>query len=430
MNQLLKQRIAQLKNGEIPTGYKKTEFGIFPCDWEIVSIGSVSTNRGEYGLNAPARTKTDGLPKYIRITDIDENGNYVDNGACVDYSDTNGQYTLKPGDIVFARTGASVGRNYLYKIKDGDLVFAGFLIKFSVDEKVSNPYIVYTNCNTKTYHDWVKKISARSGQPGINAEEYCTYKFCKPKSLSEQAKIAEILMTWEKAIELHKQQIGKLKQFKSVCLKKMFPAKGQTVPEWRFKGFTDAWEQRKWCNTVDISTEMVDPTSGEYDDMPHIAPGNIESFTGRVLDNVKTVKEEHLISGKFRFRPGDVVYGKINPQLGKYFYAGVDGLTSADAYVFNGKNGVTQKFLFSLLQTDIFFKYSVSVSKRSGMPKINRDELNEYSFLAPNEQEQERIGDFLLIIDNLITLHQRKVETYQKQYRILQQYLINGIVRV
>ncbi len=184
----------------------------------------------------------------------------------------------------------------------------------------------------------------------------------------------------------------------------------ENKPKIRFPEFTDDWEQRKWCNTVDISTEMVDPTSGEYDDMPHIAPGNIESFTGRVLDNVKTVKEEQLISGKFRFRPNDVVYGKINPQLGKYFYASVDGLTSADAYVFNGKNGVTQKFIFSLLQTEDFFKYSVSVSKRSGMPKINRDELNAYSFLAPDEQEQERIGDFLLTLDNLITLHQRKSE--------------------
>lgn len=159
---------------------------------------------------------------------------------------------------------------------------------------------------------------------------------------------------------------------------------------------------------MDISTEMVDPTSGEYDDMPHIAPGNIESFTGRLLDNVKTVKEEQLISGKFRFRPDDVVYGKINPQLGKYFYARVDGLTSADAYVFKGKNGTTQKFLFSLLQTRDFFKYSVSVSKRSGMPKINRDELNAYIFLEPSEEEQDKIGSFLLNIDYLITLHQRK----------------------
>ena len=152
---------------------------------------------------------------------------------------------------------------------------------------------------------------------------------------------------------------------------------------------------------------MVDPTIGEFDDLPHIEPGNIESFTGAILNNVKTVKEEKLVSGKFRFRPNDVVYGKINPQLGKYFYAKENGLTSADAYVLNGKNGLTQKFLFSILQTENFFKYSVSVSKRSGMPKINRDELNAYNFLMPSMEEQERIGDFLLKIDNLITLHQR-----------------------
>lgn len=174
--------------------------------------------------------------------------------------------------------------------------------------------------------------------------------------------------------------------------------------------YVHSWEQRKWIDTVDISTEMVDPTSGEYDDMPHIAPGNIESFTGRILDNVKTVKEEQLISGKFRFRPNDVVYGKINPQLGKYFYSCVNGLTSADAYVFNGKHGITQKFLFALLQTSDFFKYSVSVSKRSGMPKINRDELNAYVFLAPREEEQDKIGSFLLNIDHLITLHQCKCQ--------------------
>lgn len=114
------------------------------------------------------------------------------------------------------------------------------------------------------------------------------------------------------------------------------------------------WEQRKWIDTVDISTEMVDPTSGEFDDMPHIAPGNIESFTGRILDNVKSVKEEQLISGKFRFRPGDVVYGKINPQLGKYFYASVDGLTSADAYVFGYKEWNIAKVLI-LFVTDSGF---------------------------------------------------------------------------
>lgn len=134
----------------------------------------------------------------------------------------------------------------------------------------------------------------------------------------------------------------------------------------------------------------------------------MESFTGRLYDNVNTVKDDALISGKFHFNPGDIIYGKINPQLGKYTYAQFEGLASADAYVLNGKNGLTQEFLFGILQTKAFFDYSVSVSMRSGMPKINRDELNAFEFLAPNESEQRAIGDILLKLDDLITLHQRE----------------------
>ena len=153
---------------------------------------------------------------------------------------------------------------------------------------------------------------------------------------------------------------------------------------------------------------MVDPKSGKYDLLPHVAPGNIESFTGRLYDNVKLVGEENLISGKFVFNVGDIVYGKINPQLGKYVFARFSGLTSADAYVLNAKNGIVQKFLYAVIQTRDFYDYSVSVSKRSGMPKINRDELNASSYWAPSESEQLKIGEYLLTLDHLITLHQRQ----------------------
>ena len=153
---------------------------------------------------------------------------------------------------------------------------------------------------------------------------------------------------------------------------------------------------------------MVDPKTGKYDDLPHVAPGNIESFTGRIYDNVKLVKDENLISGKFRFHANDIIYGKINPQLGKYVFARFEGLTSADAYVLNSKNGLDQQYLYSIIQTKDFYDYSVSVSKRSGMPKINRDELNAYSFFAPSGLEQHKIGALLLSFDDLITLHQRK----------------------
>ena len=236
---------------------------------------------------------------------------------------------------------------------------------------------------------------------------------CLLPSVEEQRYITEVLEKIDTLITLHQRKYDKLVAIKRSMLEKMFPREGSRFPEIRFAGFTDPWEQRKWSETVDISTDMVDPRTGQYDELPHVAPGNIESFTGRLYDNVKLVKDENLISGKFRFYAGDIIYGKINPQLGKYVFATFPGLTSADAYVLNAKNGINQMFLFAILQTQDFFDYSVSVSRRSGMPKINRDELNSYSFMAPSVEEQARIGRFLLDLDTLITLHQRKLEKLQ-----------------
>lgn len=186
-------------------------------------------------------------------------------------------------------------------------------------------------------------------------------------------------------------------------------AETKKVPAIRFKGFGDEWRENNWADTVDISTNMVDPRNGKYDELFHIGPGNIESFTGKIYDNVLKVKVSNLISGKFHFKKGDVIYGKINPQLAKYTIAPFEGLASADAYVLNTKNGVIQNYLYLILQSTSFFKYSVSVSSRTGMPKINRDELSVFNYLAPKESEQIQIGSYFQHLDKLISLHQAKV---------------------
>ncbi|MFK5283652.1 restriction endonuclease subunit S, partial [Lacticaseibacillus paracasei] len=80
--------------------------------------------------------------------------------------------------------------------------------------------------------------------------------------------------------------------------------------------YSDAWEKRKWSQLVGISKNMVDPTTGKYDSLIHIGPGNIRSNSRELVD-LKTVKDENLISGKFHFDKGDIIYGKINPQLAK-----------------------------------------------------------------------------------------------------------------
>ncbi|MED4892853.1 MULTISPECIES: restriction endonuclease subunit S [Heyndrickxia] len=233
------------------------------------------------------------------------------------------------------------------------------------------------------------------------------------KNVEEQVKIGAFFKNLDHLITLHQCKLEKMKTLKSAYLSEMFPAEGERVPKRRFAGFTQAWEQRKWEDTVDISTNMVDPRTGLYDELPHIGPGNIESFTGKILDNVLKVKDSNLISGKFHFYKGDIIYGKINPQLGKYAIAPCEGLASADSYILNAKNGVVQNFLYSILQTKDFYKYSVSVSSRTGMPKINRDELNVYNYKVPEIEEQKKIGSFFVGLDNLITLHQRKLEKLQ-----------------
>ncbi len=254
-----------------------------------------------------------------------------------------------------------------------------------------------------------KILVESTGVPQLTSPQLANYKIWFT-SLEEEKKIGEFFSQLDHLITLHQRKYTDLLRLKEAYLQNMFPATGESIPKIRFANFVEKWEQRKWLDTIDISTNMVDPKSGKYDNLPHIGPGNIESFTGQIYNNVNTVKEDSLISGKFYFNKGDIIYGKINPQLGKYFLATFEGLASADAYVLNTKNGLNQTFLFALLQTHRFFKYSVSVSMRSGMPKINRNELNEYKFNAPSELEQKRIGEFLLQFDNTIILHQQKLE--------------------
>ncbi|MEN2315846.1 restriction endonuclease subunit S [Lacticaseibacillus paracasei] len=170
---------------------------------------------------------------------------------------------------------------------------------------------------------------------------------------------------------------------------------------------------------------MVDPTTGKYDSLIHIGPGNIRSNSRELVD-LKTVKDENLISGKFHFDKGDIIYGKINPQLAKYTIAPAEGLSSADTYVLKPKSGIERLFLYYTLGTNRFFKYTVSVSQRTGMPKINRDELNAYSLIiAPSLFEQKRIGLFLRKTDDLIAATQHRIDTLEHVKKALLQHVLD-----
>ena len=110
-----------------------------------------------------------------------------------------------------------VGKSYLYDANDGELVYAGFLIRFHVNSQVANAEFIKYLCNSKKYWDWVSVMSTRSGQPGINAEEYASFSFSCP-SLTEQNAIANILFIAECEIDLHEQQLKQLNQQKKALM--------------------------------------------------------------------------------------------------------------------------------------------------------------------------------------------------------------------
>lgn len=403
MNTVIKDRIAKINNGQVPEGYEKTSFGIFPRDWKKVSLGEVSSKKGEYGLNAPACEYKEGLPKYIRITDIDEQGRYVDNNAYVNDVDSN-KYILQNGDIVFARTGASVGKNYIYDKKDGILVYAGFLIKFSIKPEY-NPYIVCANCRTKKYENWVAKISARSGQPGINAEEYATYSFILPKTEQEQSRIAQILMQWDKTIELQEKYIDSLENRKKALMQRLLtPKEG-----WKNKELGYYFDKEKGKN-VEISYNGKFPII----DMDYTLNNKAKNFSN-ATNGVQANCDEIIILWD-------------GASAGKVLY-GVSGIVGSTFCVLRKTQQIESCYVFYYL--DYVYEKNKKIREGSGIPHMPKDFLKKQIIYAPaKEEEQKIIANTLSQADQEISLQKQKLQKLIAQRKALMQVLLTGIVRV
>lgn len=142
-------------------------------EWEKVKLKNLTTEgRGFYGIGASAVEYDEDLLTYLRITDISDDG-FIDRDNLMSVKDEKAKnYLLKKDDIVFARTGNSTGRSYLYEVEDNDLVYAGFLIKFNLDDNKVNPRFVKYYTISKNYWDWVEATSTGSTRKNINAKMY------------------------------------------------------------------------------------------------------------------------------------------------------------------------------------------------------------------------------------------------------------------
>ena len=377
-------------------------------------------------MNVAAK-EYDGENKYIRITDIDDNTHefLTDSLTSPDIDLTGADnYKLIEGDILFARTGASVGKSYIYRNSDGLVYYAGFLIRARIKEECDAEF-VFQNTLTDRYNKYIAVTSQRSGQPGVNAQEYAEFEIKVPKK-EEQTKIGTYFRNLDHLITLHQRKCEEIKILKKYMLQKMFPRKGKNKPEIRFQGFTDAWEQRKLGEIAQSFEYGLNAAAKEYDGTnKYLRITDIDDASRKFnTDNLTSPDIEFSTAENFRLFDGDILFARTGASVGKSFiYRDSDGIVYFAGFLIRAriKMEYDAEFVFQNTLCESYGKYIQITSQRSGQPGVNAKEYSDYVFYLPTYDEQKKIGNFLHQIDNLITLHQRKCDELKKVKKFMLQ---------
>ena len=380
----------KMKKYAVLTREPRCFLGSFDFSWEQRKLSEMC-GTFEYGLNASAK-EFDGKNKYIRITDIDDASrefllsDLSSPDICLDGMS---KYLLSSGDIVFARTGASVGKTYIYRENDGIVYFAGFLIRAKVNQD-NDAEFVFQSTLSPSYEKYIRITSQRSGQPGVNAQEYGEYDLFAP-SKEEQQRIGHFLRGIDNLITLH--------QRKCVFLFGLFQASISMI----FTASTFSWEQRKLgeIGSVSMCRRIFKEQTSETGDIPFYKIGTFgadpDAFISREL--FEEYKSKYPYPQK-----GDILIS-ASGSIGR-------------AVEFAGNNEYFQDSNIVWLNHDErlsnpFLKCFYSVVKWAGIEgstikRLYNDNILNTVICMPSVPEQKRIGLFFENLDNLITLHQRE----------------------
>ena len=423
----IKQRIEQIRHGEVPDGYKKSKLGIIPEQWhiqqlqEIASISSGST---------PNRSKNEYWNGDIPwVTTSELSLGYV--------SKTNEAITAKamvetrlkiysPDTLLMAMYGQGKTRGTVAKLNIRATINQACAA--IVLSKGDPDYIFYVLQNA---YEKIRKISNSGNQENLNAEIIKTYSIFFP-SIDEQQKIAEMLSTQDNVIELYEKKIGQLQLLKKICLRKMFPKQGRNVPEVRFPSFTEPWEQRKISTLASgIHGGGTPTTSNETywnGNIPWIQSSDLregELFGVKARKHITITglndSATQLIPEKSIAIVTRVGVGKLALMLYSYTtsqdFLSLSGLLIESYFAIYG--------LYQMLQGELLAVQGTSIK---GMSK--KDLLFKSISVPKDKKEQKMIGTLFRNLDHLITLHQRRLDEEKRKKKSLMQLLLTGIVRV
>ena len=388
-------------------------FPEFSGEWEKCKLGDIATGF-DYGMNAAAKP-FDGENKYIRITDIDEaSSTYIDKDIVSPDGTLTENYLVNDRDILLARTGASTGKSYLYRKSDGKLYYAGFLIRANVTKH--NPYFVFSQLHTHRYWSWVSIMSARSGQPGINSQEYSSFPVYVT-SLREEEKISALLSIIDERIATQNKIIEDLKKLKSAISKHLFARK-------------DLLETTICLSNIATLKNGYAFQSGKYNALGKWKILTITNVSGEryindedynCIINLPNDIQDHQV-----LKEGDILIS-LTGNVGRV------SLCKDGDYLLNQRVGllqlaknVNQEFLYQILSSQRFENSMIACGQGAAQMNIGKGDVESYVLpYSSNVNNILLVAKILHSYDEYIINEQRKLTllTMQKQYFLAQMFI-------
>ena len=389
-------------------GKPKIRFKGFDNDWEQRKLSDIAVLTSSKRVHAEDYVET-GVPFYRgkEISELKEHKPISEVLYITEYkyNEISSMYgSPKEGDLLITAVG-TLGNTWVidqtpFYFKDGNLIWFK-------DIKCNPKYLDYAMSTA----DGQKKILASaigSNQKALTMVKLNELEFMFPGK-AEQDKIAEYFSYLDNLITLHQRKCEETKKMKKYMLQKMFPQNGSKVPEIRFKGFTDDWEQRKLGEVAEFNPKSELPAVFEYVDLESVVGTEMVSHRTEIKDSAPS-RAQRLA------QVGDVFFQTVRPyQKNNYLFEKSD-----NNYVFSTgyaqlRPFIDARFLMSCLQTEDFVKVVMDNCTGTSYPAINSSDLANIKISLPNNStEQQQMGAYFSDIDHLITLHQNKCEELKK----------------
>ena len=386
----------------------RIRFKGFTEDWEQRKLLTVLNKIVDYRGRTPKKLELDWSPTgHLALSALNVKMGYIDKTVDAHYGDDHlysvwmKDNDLYEGQVLFT-TEAPMG-NVAQVPDDNKYILSQRTIAFVPDRSViSDNFLAVVLSASKCQKSLINRASGGTAK-GVSQKTLSEISLDIPQSLSEQDKVSELIKKLSKIITLHQRKLEKLKLAKKTLLQKLFPKNGSQFPEIRFKGFTDAWEQRKLSDITEIVMGQS-PSSKNYTDNPNdniLVQGNADLKDGKVVPRLwtkeitKTIDKDGIIL-TVRAPVGDVARTDYKVVLGR----GVAGIKGND-------------YIYQFLQKLQNNRYWVSLSSGSTFESINSNDIKDLIIDIPSVEEQTKISMLLNNVNSINTLHQCKLDKLQ-----------------